>query len=553
MFSKKLFLEIIVIILMVSILQYHGPSMSIKGSEIINQTVTYDIYHVGEHWNFSSIQSAIDNSTNGDTIIIHPGEYNESVIINKTLTIIGSGVQDTIILGYWLDVVVELCSNYTNISELSIVGYGSYSGLLISGNYNTVSNCYFMWNVIGITFKESGYNSIINCTCFQNTGAGVYLGGGYQNLFKKTNCSNTIYGSGFNLWGATKNRFTDCLCCNNKGDGFYAYWLSSDNVIDNSIFCKNQGNGLYILDSDRFTINNCKSIENKVNGFSISSIKNNIINCQSSNNNYSGFSFYHLEDSRVNNCLSCFNRRQGLYFKYSIRNDIANNTMVSNFNHSLYFGIGSDENKIYGNLFVNNKAGTDQTWDKGKNNVWYHEKLGNYWWDYKYHYPESKLIDNLWNVSFEIAPNYKTVDKYPLSEHFINKSYIEDLQRGIWNDTDYDGIYDLIDEFPENPEEYKDSDEDGIGDNYDAFPYDPAASIDSDTDHFPDEWNTGYDDKDSITNLKLDEYPNDPSRWKKEDQNVFSLILLSVIISLIFLISITIFVYWYNFKKHKTK
>ena len=46
---------------------------------------------------FPSIQAAINASNPGDTIKVLPGTYTEQIIINKSLTIIGSGVKSTII------------------------------------------------------------------------------------------------------------------------------------------------------------------------------------------------------------------------------------------------------------------------------------------------------------------------------------------------------------------------------------------------------------------------------------------------------------------------
>ena len=63
----------------------------------------------------------------------------------------------------------------------------------------------------------------------------------------------------------------------------------------------------------------------------------------------------------------------------------------------------------------------------------------------------------------------------------------------------------------------EDSDSDGVADTEDDFPLDPAASKDSDGDGHPDLWNPGKSEKDSTTGLKLDEFPDDPEKWEKED------------------------------------
>lgn len=123
-------------------------------------------------------------------------------------------------------------------------------------------------------------------------------------------------------------------------------------------------------------------------------------------------------------------------------------------------------------------------------------------------------------------------------------------------DSDNDGYFDYIDAFPNNPNEWLDSDSDGVGDNSDAFPTDPAASIDSDGDEYPDYWNPGKTEENSTTGLKLDAYPNDPDRYKKESIDYslkYTIYLLLIIIILLFVIFIIKFVILKKKKQRTTE
>ena len=55
--------------------------------------------------------------------------------------------------------------------------------------------------------------------------------------------------------------------------------------------------------------------------------------------------------------------------------------------------------------------------------------------------------------------------------------------------------------------------------NSTATTSEPGVSIDTDGDGYPDEWNPGKTKKDSTTGLKIDQLPNDPKEWKKEDES----------------------------------
>ncbi|RLF52019.1 MAG: hypothetical protein DRN11_01820, partial [Thermoplasmata archaeon] len=49
--------------------------------------------------NYSKIQDAIENASNGDTIFVYSGTYYENVVINKSIDLIGENVKTTIIDG----------------------------------------------------------------------------------------------------------------------------------------------------------------------------------------------------------------------------------------------------------------------------------------------------------------------------------------------------------------------------------------------------------------------------------------------------------------------
>ncbi|MBN1390910.1 MAG: hypothetical protein JXA22_09755, partial [Candidatus Thermoplasmatota archaeon] len=70
----------------------------------------------------------------------------------------------------------------------------------------------------------------------------------------------------------------------------------------------------------------------------------------------------------------------------------------------------------------------------------------------------------------------------------------------------------------------------------DAFPTDPAASVDVDGDEHPDLWNEGKTEEDSTTGLRLDHYPNDPDRWKKEEKKIPAVLIVIVVAILLMII-----------------
>ena len=74
-------------------------------------------------------------------------------------------------------------------------------------------------------------------------------------------------------------------------------------------------------------------------------------------------------------------------------------------------------------------------------------------------------------------------------------------------DSDGDGVSDLNDQFPNNPDLWQDSDRDGIEDDIDAFPYNPGQWLDSDGDGFGD----------NPMDANADKFPNDSTQWSDVD------------------------------------
>ncbi|WP_448546983.1 S8 family serine peptidase [Thalassotalea fusca] len=97
-------------------------------------------------------------------------------------------------------------------------------------------------------------------------------------------------------------------------------------------------------------------------------------------------------------------------------------------------------------------------------------------------------------------------------------------------DSDGDGIVDLVDDFPYDPSEYKDTDGDGIGNNadtdddndgvddgWDQFPEDPSESVDTDWDGIGN--NADVDDDNDGVLDENDAFPLDATEWLDTDSD----------------------------------
>ncbi len=91
-------------------------------SNVVSGNIT--INGVGD---YSSIQEAIDNASSGDVIYVAEGVYSENLIINKSITLRGSGFNSTSVLSASGDYAIEITSNDVVVEGFRIDFSGTYA------------------------------------------------------------------------------------------------------------------------------------------------------------------------------------------------------------------------------------------------------------------------------------------------------------------------------------------------------------------------------------------------------------------------------------------
>ena len=106
------------------------------------EETTKNIFYVGgtEPENYSSIQNAIDNASDGDTIFVYNGIYNENIIVNKTIDLIGENKENTIINGYINEIYENfLIAFYILADQVNLSSFTITNSIL---EYNLVDSSY---------------------------------------------------------------------------------------------------------------------------------------------------------------------------------------------------------------------------------------------------------------------------------------------------------------------------------------------------------------------------------------------------------------------------
>ncbi len=167
--------------------------------------------------NYSTIQDAIEASTPGQTVNIYPGGYNETLTINKSVKLSGSGVNSTRFVAPMDSAVIRVQAANVTIDNLSIER--GFLGLSIENSTNvSVLDCHISlsegtsW---GVWIYNSSNVSMERSIVALNFGGGILA----QNSTGTTVTHTiiTLNRFGFQSYGSFGSRVSNCTFNYNMG------------------------------------------------------------------------------------------------------------------------------------------------------------------------------------------------------------------------------------------------------------------------------------------------------------------------------------------------
>lgn len=365
---------------------------------------------------YTRIQDAIDNASDGDTIYVYSGNYDENIAIENSITLIGENRNNTIIRGDDINNTVTVISNLVDISGFNIsISNLENSWERIAGIYLKSDYCLMHNNLIYGFYYDLYLNSSSNNKIFNNI---IYEE--VNGIFLTNNCNNN---------SIFKNMIYDF-----EYGGIFIFDESNDNIISNNIMF--DCHEMIMIDNSRFNIITNNTINKEGHGVGIwlsagdhNEITNNILenltygvalhessmNNRIENNliqnNRDGINIFQKSENNIviNNKISN-NSNDGIFIAESKDNLVQFNDITNNIN-GVYLIIDSNRNIIIENNFEKNKV--NALFSSSYFTTWY-----NNYWDQPRYTPY--LIWGGIRITYRISLPWIQFDRNPATEPYDN-------------------------------------------------------------------------------------------------------------------------------------
>lgn len=293
--------------------------------------------------NYTKIQDAIDNASNGDTVFVYHGIYQfERTIITKAITLLGEGKNTTVLDGrYSTNMILLVTSSNVTISQFTLencyTGAGWHQAIYLWGNPQLenicISNCIMKDNDKGVFSINTTGITISSCDIHDNKAQSIY-------------CTNS-----------TNITIEHCIINNNGlkiGENAYI------------------PGGVSIGGSSHVAVDNCTITANEAWGFEVASVQEVEMQHNTFSSNTLGMQFesipdFNVHDNYINNDGDGIRADFFQPIPYTI-NIIQNNTFSGNENGVLlqyeagcHAHVFIENNSFIGNVVGINSMGINET------------------------------------------------------------------------------------------------------------------------------------------------------------------------------------------------
>jgi parallel beta-helix repeat protein len=234
---------------------------------------------------YSTIQTAINAAYDGDTILVSAETYYESIVVNKTVSLVGEGRDDTVVDAESTGTVIRVAANNVNINGFTIQNSGTdypNCGIIVDEwvtgtniSYNIIAHNYY-----GIRLENSNSSTIAGNNITNNREGIVLLWSSDFNEISENDVTGNNYG--ISVYASSNNSIFGNNIAANSYQGIYTEGASYNRISGNNI--TDNGSGILFEYSD-YNMLSGNNVTDNGSGITLWGSSNNKLrsNCMANN------------------------------------------------------------------------------------------------------------------------------------------------------------------------------------------------------------------------------------------------------------------------------
>jgi len=199
---------------------------------------------------YPTIQAAIDNASEGDTIFVKKGVYVENPVVNKSISLIGEDRDTTVI-----DVTAGLKVERDNVNVTGLTIFDGFDGISVGANYCNISGNKIKQATHGIVVF--GNNNHITGNIFESIGlsSAIQLNYANENIVKNNYIESCV--EGVQIWqNSNNNTITENTIKNCQNTAVNFQYSNNNKLIANNITNSELGTSIYGSNNNSICKNN---------------------------------------------------------------------------------------------------------------------------------------------------------------------------------------------------------------------------------------------------------------------------------------------------------
>jgi len=304
---------------------------------------SYPVQNLNNSLGYNTIQEAISCGLtfDGHVIFVKAGTYQENLLVDKAVTLIGEDRKTTIIDGGNVGTAVTITGKYDPVfsenvvRNVTITGFTIRNGKFQSGEADSSNSML----AAGIEIINANNCSIIGNDIMAN-GYGIVLNSSWNNKFR----DNSLENNSVNFWidGSWISHFVNDIDDSNMVDGKKMHYLVNENdlVIDSSAFWDT--GFLALVNCTGITVQNL-NLDGIGQGILMAYTKDSTLSNNTVANNYEGIRLVSSSDNVFrNNRMN--NNKYNFWVQDGLKNDIDASNTVNN--KPVYYWVNQQDRAV---------------------------------------------------------------------------------------------------------------------------------------------------------------------------------------------------------------